>query len=161
MSRSEKITVVIAVLAILSGGYFGWQAYINYEPKPEEKVDINKLKGAMDLQEQLKDQLTIEDSKIGNGPEVKGGDLVSVHYVGTLTNGTKFDSSRDRGQPFEFTLGAGQVIPGWDFGLLGMKVGGKRKLTVAPILAYGDRAIGSIPANSTLVFEVELLEIKK
>ena len=161
MSRNEKIITVLAVLAILAVGYFGWQAYVNYTPETAEKVDFNKIPGAMDLQNQLKDQLQIEEIKIGRGDEVKNGDLISVHYVGTLTNGTKFDSSRDRGEPFEFTLGGRQVIPGWDFGLLGMKVGGKRKLTIAPVLAYGDRAIGSILANRTLVVEVELLGIKK
>jgi FKBP-type peptidyl-prolyl cis-trans isomerase len=106
--------------------------------------------------------LTMEDMKVGEGAEVKAGDTVSVHYTGTLTNGTKFDSSLDRGEPFEFTVGAQQVIQGWDQGLLGMKVGGKRKLTIPPELAYGATPPpGSIiPPNATLVFEIELLEIK-
>ena len=160
MSRGENIVIFVAFLAILVGGYFGWQAYVSYTPETDKKVDNDKILGAMDIQSQLKDQLQIEDLKVGKGAEAKGGDLLSVHYVGTLTDGAKFDSSRDRGQPFEFTVGAGQVIPGWDFGLLGMKVGGKRKLTISPLLAYGDRQAGSIPPNSTLVFEVELLEIK-
>jgi len=80
--------------------------------------------------------------------------------VGTLTDGTKFDSSVDRGQPFDFELGAGRVIKGWDEGVAGMKVGGKRKLVIPPDLGYGGRAIGKIPANSTLIFEVELLDVK-
>lgn len=104
--------------------------------------------------------MTIEDLKVGTGKTAEAGTTVSVHYVGTLTNGTKFDSSRDRGNPFTFALGAGQVIEGWDKGVAGMKVGGLRKLTIPPDLAYGNRAIGSIPANSTLVFEVELLDVK-
>ena len=105
--------------------------------------------------------LIIGDIVVGEGAEVKEGDTVSVHYTGTLTNGTKFDSSLDRGQPFEFTVGEGQVIAGWDQGLVGMKVGGKRKLTIPPELGYGDRGAGdSIPPNSTLIFEIELLEIK-
>lgn len=102
----------------------------------------------------------MEVIKEGTGQEAKAGNTLSVHYVGTLENGQKFDSSRDRGAPFEFTLGAQQVIPGWDFGLMGMKVGEKRKLVIPPVLAYGDRQVGSIPPNSTLIFEVELLGIK-
>ncbi|OGY59996.1 MAG: peptidylprolyl isomerase [Candidatus Colwellbacteria bacterium RIFCSPHIGHO2_12_FULL_44_17] len=101
-----------------------------------------------------------EDLTVGTGAEAKSGDMVSVHYVGTLVDGTKFDSSRDRGEPFEFKLGAGEVIKGWDQGVAGMKVGGKRKLTIMPELGYGARAVGKIPANSTLVFEVELLGVK-
>jgi len=96
----------------------------------------------------------------GTGAVPKTGQKVSVHYVGTLLNGNKFDSSRDRNQPFEFVLG-GNVIKGWNEGIATMKVGGKRKLIVPPELAYGSRAVGDkIPANSTLIFEVELLEIK-
>jgi FKBP-type peptidyl-prolyl cis-trans isomerase FkpA len=103
--------------------------------------------------------LVIEDLVVGTGATAAVGDTVNVHYVGTLTNGTKFDSSYDRGQTFAFRIGAGQVIAGWDQGVPGMKVGGKRRLTIPPSLAYGNQAVGSIPANSTLVFEVELVSI--
>lgn len=103
--------------------------------------------------------LKIEDIKVGTGAEAVAGKEVEVHYTGTLTNGQKFDSSKDRNQPFKFTLGAGQVIKGWDQGVAGMKEGGVRKLTIPPELAYGSRAVGSIPANSTLIFEVELLKV--
>ena len=105
--------------------------------------------------------LQIEDLVSGDGDVAKAGDMVKVHYTGWLTDGTKFDSSVDRGQPFEFKLGAGQVIQGWDDGVAGMAVGGKRRLTIPPDMAYGDRPVGGglIPANSTLVFEVELLDI--
>jgi peptidylprolyl isomerase len=103
----------------------------------------------------------IEVLKEGTGTKVtKAGDTISVHYTGTLENGAKFDSSLDRKEPFQFNLGAGRVIKGWDQGLIGMKVGEKRKLTIPPSLGYGDQAMGEkIPANSTLIFEVELLEI--
>ena len=104
--------------------------------------------------------LKIEDEKVGDGVEAVGGKTVAVHYTGWLTNGTKFDSSVDRGQPFEFRLGAGQVIQGWDKGVAGMKVGGKRKLTIPPEMGYGARGAGGvIPPNATLVFDVELLGV--
>lgn len=100
------------------------------------------------------------DSVVGKGAVAENGKAITVHYTGTLTDGTKFDSSVDRKEPFTFNLGAGQVIKGWEQGILGMKVGGKRKLTIPPALAYGANAVGAIPANSTLVFDVELLEVK-
>lgn len=107
--------------------------------------------------------LVIEDIRVGNGAEAVAGKTVSVHYVGTLhANGKKFDASRDRGKPFEFPLGAGRVIKGWDQGVAGMKIGGLRKLTIPAHLAYGSRDVGDglIPANSALVFEVELLGVR-
>src|SRR5262252_7158521 len=104
--------------------------------------------------------LQIDELKDGNGAEAQPGKRVTVHYVGTLTNGEKFDSSRDRGKGFTFKLGAGQVIKGWDQGVAGMKVGSVRKLTIPPDLAYGARGFPPvIPPNSTLVFEVELLAV--
>ncbi|HTM22335.1 MAG TPA: FKBP-type peptidyl-prolyl cis-trans isomerase [Kofleriaceae bacterium] len=104
--------------------------------------------------------LEIQDLVVGNGAEAKSGARVSVHYTGWLTNGTKFDSSLDRGKPFQFQLGAGQVIKGWDQGVAGMKIGGKRKLTIPPDLGYGARGAGGvIPPNATLIFEVELLGV--
>jgi FKBP-type peptidyl-prolyl cis-trans isomerase len=98
----------------------------------------------------------------GTGKEAKAGNTVEVHYTGWLVNGKKFDSSLDRKQPFAFSLGAGQVIKGWDEGVAGMKEGGKRKLIIPPELAYGNKDVGNglIPANSTLIFEVELLKVK-
>ena len=103
--------------------------------------------------------LKAEDIVTGTGQEAVTGSTLTVNYKGTLLNGTQFDSSYDRGQPFTFVVGAGQVIAGWDQGLVGMKVGGKRRLTIPPELGYGSQAAGTIPANSTLVFEVELLKV--
>jgi FKBP-type peptidyl-prolyl cis-trans isomerase FkpA len=105
--------------------------------------------------------LIIEDLTVGEGAEAKAGQFVSVHYTGWLTDGSKFDSSKDRNDPFEFPLAARHVIAGWDEGVQGMKVGGTRKLTIPPSLGYGARGAGGvIPPNATLVFEVELLAIK-
>jgi FKBP-type peptidyl-prolyl cis-trans isomerase len=104
--------------------------------------------------------LQYKDLVVGTGQETKTGNLVSVHYTGWLTDGTKFDSSVDRGQPFEFSAGAGNVIKGWDDGVVGMRIGGYRILVIPPNMAYGPQGQGSIPANATLVFEIVLLNIK-
>ena len=105
--------------------------------------------------------LTIEDLIVGTGDTAGAGQRVSVHYTGWTTDGRKFDSSKDRGQPFMFSLGEGEVIRGWDEGVAGMKVGGKRKLTIPPELGYGSRGAGKvIPPNATLLFEVELLGVR-
>ena len=104
--------------------------------------------------------LVIEELALGDGAEASAGQSVKVHYTGWLTDGRKFDSSKDRGDPFVFPLGAGHVIRGWDEGVAGMKVGGKRKLTIPPALGYGARGAGGvIPPNATLLFEVELLKV--
>ncbi len=104
--------------------------------------------------------LVYETLKAGTGAEAKPGDTVTIHYTGTLTDGTKFDSSVDRGKPFETVIGANQVIRGWDEGVPGMKVGERRKLTIPPELGYGAQDKGKIPPNSTLIFDVELLGTK-
>jgi FKBP-type peptidyl-prolyl cis-trans isomerase len=120
------------------------------QPKPAEPAPPSNEK------------LEMKDLTVGKGAEAKAGDAVKVHYVGTLTDGKEFDSSKKHDKAFEFELGAGRVIKGWDQGVAGMKVGGKRKLTVPPSLGYGARGFPPvIPPNSTLVFEVELLEVKK
>ena len=106
--------------------------------------------------------LKIKDVKLGKGPAAAQYDIVSVHYTGTLTNGKKFDSSRDRNQPFQFVLGAGQVIKGWDKGVLGMRPGGKRQLTIPADMGYGAEGAGDdIPPNSTLLFDIEVMDIHK
>lgn len=104
-------------------------------------------------------ELVIADIVVGTGATAVVGDVITVHYLGTFTSGQKFESSYDTGRPYTFRLGAGAVIPGWDQGLVGMKVGGKRRLTIPPNLAYGSQGQGPIPGNTTIVFEVELLSI--
>lgn len=107
-------------------------------------------------------ELQIEDLVVGTGDSPRHGQTVVVHYTGWLTDGKKFDSSVDRGEPFEFEIGVGQVIQGWDDGVAGMMIGGKRRLIIPPELAYGDDDVGDglIPGNSTLIFEIELLDLK-
>jgi FKBP-type peptidyl-prolyl cis-trans isomerase len=121
------------------------------------------LQGGFEMGEVIKTAsgLQYEEVTVGTGAEAKAGMQVTAHYHGTLTDGTVFDSSYTRGQPFGFRLGGGQVIKGWDEGIAGMKVGGKRRLTIPPDLGYGERgAGGAIPPNATLVFDVELVDVK-
>ena len=148
MTRRSWLTVfalagLCAFLAAASDG--------RAQDKKEEKKKVVTTKSG----------LKYEDLKEGTGAEAKKGDSVEVHYTGWLTNGKKFDSSLDRNEPFSFRLGAGMVIKGWDEGVAGMKVGGKRKLMIPPELGYGARGAGNvIPPNAELIFEVELLKIK-
>lgn len=116
--------------------------------------DIRDFFGPSELPE-----LVIEDVVVGDGDEVAAGDFATIHYVGMLSDGTVFESSRDTGIPYTFRVGTGQVITGLDQGILGMRVGGTRRLTIPPHLAYGSRAVGPIPPNSTLIFEIELLSL--
>ena len=127
------------------------------------QADASALGGPLDAPDTLitASGLKITELKVGDGAEAASGQTVQVHYRGTLENGKQFDASYDRGAPFTFPLGAGRVIKGWDEGVAGMKVGGKRKLVIPPDLAYGSRGAGGvIPPNATLVFEVELLDVK-
>jgi len=149
MQRIIAIIIIILILAVVTA--LNWDQLFQNQP-PEGETDIEMITTESGLQYQ--------DLVIGTGETAKAGDNVSVHYTGWLVDGTKFDSSVDRGDPFIFPLGAGSVIQGWDEGVAGMKIGGKRKLTIPPELGYGDRGAGSvIGPGATLIFEVELLEI--
>lgn len=131
--------------------------------KCSQKKDASNAQGfnMPELKAEEIKELRIVDSKVGDGDVAETGKKVTVHYTGKLFNGTKFDSSLDRNEPFAFTLGAGQVIQGWDMGVAGMKVGGKRVLIVPPHLGYGERGAGNvIPPNSILIFDVELLKVE-
>ena len=154
MNRNEMIAVTVGVILVAVILLIG---IVNtfLKSAPEDNDIPNTTVGQIENV----GRLIIEDIVVGSGEEAVSGKVVTAHYTGTLTNGTKFDSSLDRGQPFRFILGAGQVIKGWERGILGMKVGGKRKLTIPPELGYGERGIGAIPPNSTLIFEIELLGV--
>ena len=144
----QKILISLAILIIF--------ASTTYYATNKQK-NINDFDGYTNMNNNLK----IEDLKIGDGLEAQNGKIVTVNYVGKLLDGKKFDSSYDRNQPFSFTLGAGQVIQGWEQGILSMKIGGERKLTIPPEMAYGESGVPNvIPPNATLIFEVELLDVK-
>jgi len=153
---------VVALFFIVPGlSPFGQSA-----PTSEEQpidVTTNTQPTTTTMPTENTNQLQSLDETIGTGAVAAAGDSVTVNYVGSLTNGTVFDASANHGTTgFTFSLGAGQVIKGWDDGIVGMKEGGKRKLVIPAVLAYGDRAVGNIiPANSTLVFEVELVKVQK
>ncbi len=129
------------------------------EGESETGERAKALMGAVDITGNLT-KMVIDDVVVGTGDAVEDGDTVSVHYVGTLQDGTEFDNSEKRGTPFEFRVGEGRVIKGWEEGLVGMKVGGERILVIPPDMAYGKNGIGPIPGNATLVFKIELLAIK-
>jgi FKBP-type peptidyl-prolyl cis-trans isomerase len=143
MKIALLVMLVLACLALMISSSDGGD-----KKKEEEKVITTKS------------GLKYVERKTGDGKEAKAGHTVSVHYTGTFTDGKKFDSSVDRNEPFEFELGAGMVIKGWDEGVAGMKEGGKRKLIIPSDLAYGPKGRGPIPGNATLLFEVELVKVK-
>ena len=153
----KKTVLVCACLTTLFACAYGQAA----EKRVEHTATSRAASAAHSRPVKTASGLMYEDIAIGKGAAAKAGNSVVVHYTGWLTDHTKFDSSRDRNVPFVFRLGAGQVIPGWDQGVAGMKVGGKRKLIIPPSLGYGATGAGGvIPPNATLIFEVELLAIK-
>lgn len=153
-----KKIILATILVIFVFGFY----FLSQNSK-ENKIQENNQVQEMILNNNENQDLQIEVLKQGTGEEVKNGDNIAVHYTGTLENGIQFDSSLDRGKPFVFTLGIGQVIKGWDMGVLGMKVGGKRKLVIPPEFGYGETGTpgGPIPPNATLIFEIEILSINK
>lgn len=147
------VTLVATFILLLSGLKF-------FNPINQTAAPVAATDSAVSSAKSVDpNQYVIEDLAIGSGAATKSGDTVTVNYVGTLVDGTKFDSSIDREDPLTFEVGAKQLITGFDNGVVGMKVGGKRKLTIPANLGYGENAIGPIPANSVLIFEVELLKI--
>jgi FKBP-type peptidyl-prolyl cis-trans isomerase len=148
--RNQRIAIIVIVFLLLAVG--GYSLFKSQTPSAPEISDADFITTTSGLQYQ--------DLEVGAGAEAKPGDQVSVHYTGWLEDGTKFDSSLDRNEPFQFQLGAGMVIQGWDEGVSGMKVGGKRKLIIPSDLGYGAAGAGGvIPPNATLIFDVELLAI--
>lgn len=148
MNKSTIILGVIVVAAISLGIFLMLRDPASYTPPQDQtKPTI------------MEQELKIETTQEGTGEGAKVGDTVTVHYRGTLTDGTQFDASYDRGTPFSFKLGENRVIQGWEQGILGMKAGEKRKLTIPSSLGYGDRGQGPIPPKATLIFEVEMLKI--
>ena len=144
LNKTSLILAGVVILVIVAVGFSIFRS-----------TKINQIKT-------LESGLQIQDEVVGTGAAAVAGEMVTVNYTGTLADGKKFDSSYDHGEPFSFILGAGQFIRGWDEGVAGMKVGGKRKLTIPPELGYGNQNVGNglIPPNSTLIFEVELLNAK-
>jgi FKBP-type peptidyl-prolyl cis-trans isomerase len=154
MKKETVIGIVIAGIILLVGSLiiFGALPQSSQQTATESEQSIQPT--------QSTEKLKIEDVTVGTGQEAKTGDTVVVHYTGTLADGTKFDSSYDRDEPFTTPIGQGRVIQGWDEGIPGMKVGGKRRLTIPPSLGYGEYGQGQIPPNATLIFDIELVSIQ-
>jgi FKBP-type peptidyl-prolyl cis-trans isomerase len=150
---SSKLIVLLVAVSVIFAGIL----YYNYN----NQSNNNSTNAMNESTRTLENGLKIEDTQIGTGAEAINGKLIEMHYTGYLEDGTIFDSSLDRGEPFVFKLGTGQVIQGWEQGIPGIKVGGKRKLTIPSDLAYGESGIGGlIPGGATLIFEVEALGVK-
>ncbi len=148
----RSIIIAVIIFIFLVGGAFLIRSQEVSSPIESDLSEEGVVAESADLE--------IVDTEEGIGEPVTLGDQVAVHYEGRLEDGTVFDSSFDRGEPFRFTVGAGSVIEGWEEGLLGMKEGGSRELVIPPEMGYGPRTVGMIPPNSTLIFDIELLEIE-
>jgi len=153
--RNQRIAIIVIVLLVIVAlGYLAWTGRATKSPTASGLPDLSNLASTAS-------GLQYKDLTVGSGAEAQVGQSVTVHYTGWLENGTKFDSSLDRNEPFVFDLGVGQVIAGWDEGVTSMKVGGKRVLRIPPDLGYGENGSPPvIPQNATLIFEVELLDVK-
>jgi peptidylprolyl isomerase len=172
-NKTQQIIGILLLVAIL--GAFAFfvvgqsqkndpSKQVNNQPSANDPCKFQPLRQGSKILPTIMDNLKmlkIEDTQLGTGKAVKAGDQVCIHYKGTLQDGTEFDSSYGRNSPFVTYIGYGQVIEGWDIGIVNLKEGGKRKLTIPPELGYGKQAQGKIPANSTLIFEVELLKVKE
>jgi FKBP-type peptidyl-prolyl cis-trans isomerase FkpA len=182
LSKNETVAVWVAVVVVFAAFLFGNNLFAFFSPSPADEhlaIPDDMSGDSMDLSTStiptptsisqtnqpkpttMNNGLVITDEKVGTGAEAVAGKTITVNYTGTFTDGTVFDSSLKPGRtPFQFVLGAGMVIPGWDQGFAGMKVGGKRKLVIPSDLAYGPNDYNGIPGGSTLIFEVELLDVK-
>lgn len=176
LDKKEAIGIFasVAIMAIaLSVIRFQTNVFTSNAASESQVASVTSVQDVPDAERQLEDSavgaadpearllgLIVDDIKIGTGASVEEGDTVVTHYVGATQDGTRFDSSYERGQPFEFTVGGGEVIEGWEKGLMGMKVGGQRVLVIPGDMAYGNMQVGVIPPNASLVFAIELLEIK-
>ena len=165
LSRKEYLAVGVALIVAFGLLFYGNYIFSQNSSSPQKNLLTDESAAVSDALVpdgvSNADGLIIADTVVGAGAAVKSGDTISVNYTGTLADATKFDSSYDRGEPITFVAGSGQLIKGFDEGVIGMKVGGKRRLTIPPELGYGDRDVGPIPANSTIVFDVQLVKIGK
>ena len=165
LSKNEWVAVVVGIAVAVF--FLGARFFMSFTNSNSNVANVNSAtENTNNMNQNTQASTTpatgliIKDTVVGTGAEAKSGDLVTVNYTGKFADGKVFDSSIPRGKPFPFTLGIGQVIPGWDQGVVGMKVGGKRTLVISPDLAYGPNDYNGIPGGSTLYFDVELVSVK-
>jgi FKBP-type peptidyl-prolyl cis-trans isomerase FkpA len=164
VARAARFTFLAVAAIAVAGCSQGEESTLPQHPEEDHRVATRYAPaleidlGAMEYRRFS--GLYVQDIQVGDGARADSGDIVFVHYTGWLPNGRKFDSSRDSGRPFDFALGYGRVVDGWDQGVVGMRVGGQRRLVIPPALGYGATGKGPIPGNATLVFDVELLDVE-